>query len=190
MEIICLRFPLIANQVLKNVDNQTLINYRECGWKSSNFINGEKFYWFRILHKYWLIVDIQGHGWQMQGLFYEYWQKIMKNTPLEIVKKLAMASIQFSRTFPQEKIRDWSPFHLAAASGDLKLYKWIEEKCEKLSVFECSTSVGDINSQLHLSADNGSLEIIKYLLRKLVIKNPGNKKGGYSTPLCCKKWPF
>ena len=113
----------------------------------------------------------------MQGFFSEYWQKIMKNTPLEVVKKIAMASIKFSRKFPQEKIRDWSPFHLAAAFGDLKLYKWIEEKCEKLPVFECSTSVGDINSQLHLSADNGSLEIIKYILKKLVMKNPGNKRG-------------
>ena len=181
MENICLRFPQIAVKVLKNVDNQTLINFKLAGRMSPNFINGEKFYWYQILKRYWQIEDSQAHGWQMVGSFSEYWRKIMKQTPLAVVKKVAMASIQKSRKFRYNKIRDWSPFHLAAAFGNLELYKWIEEKCRELPLIECSSNIVHMYTPIHLSADHGNLEVIKYLLKKSVNKNPGNNGG--VTPL-------
>ena len=171
MEDICSRFPHIGVKVLKNVDNSTLIRFRKSSKEIHDFLNGEKFYWLRIFQKYC----------QMAGSFSEYWEKIMKNTPLEVVKKLAIASFQFSTTFPDKNIRDWSPFHLAAAFGNLELYKWIEEKCEKLPLLECSSSLGHGSTQSHLSAHYGKLEIFTYLLKKLLHKNPENEQG--VTPL-------
>ena len=117
----------------------------------------------------------------MAESFYEYWEKILKDTPLEVVKKLAIASYQISKTFIDQKIRDWSPFHLAAAFGNLELYIWIEEKCGELPLLECSSSVGLHSTPLHLSADHENLEIFKYLLKKSVHKNPENEHG---IPLC------
>ena len=178
MENICLRFPHIAKKVLQNVDNRTLVNFRNCSKETVYFINGEKFYLFQILQQFWLIVDSQEHGYQMSGSFPEYWKKILKNTPLENVEKIVRASIKFSTTFSNQRIIDWSPFHLAASFGNLELYKWMEEKCRELPLIE---SFEHMNSPVHMSADNGSLEIIKYLLKKLVNKNPRNKKG--ATPL-------
>ena len=93
MEDICLKFPHIAVKVFKNVDNQTLVNIQKSSRRINNFINGEKFYWLRIFQKYC----------QMAGSFPEYWKKIVKNIPLEVVKKLAMASFQFSKTFTDKK---------------------------------------------------------------------------------------
>ena len=180
MEDICLKFPHIAGKVFKNVDNQTLVNLQKSSRRINNFINGEKFYWLRIFQKYC----------QMAGYFSEYWKKIVKNTPLEVVKKLAMASFQFSKTFADKKIGAWRPFHLAAAFGNLELYKWIEDKCGELPLLECSSSLGHCSNPLHLSADHGSLEIFKYLLKKSVHKNPENEYGVTPLHLAAKNGHF
>ena len=161
MEVICLRFPSVADKILENVDNHTLVNFKESSKGIYNFINGERFYWFRILQT----------KCQMDGLFSEYWKKTCKKTPVEVVKKLAMASIKLSKDFIDNKIRDWSPFHLAAGFGNLELYKWIEEKVGELQLLQNSKQT----TPLHLSAYHGRLEIFKHLVKKSSDKNPKNK---------------
>ena len=160
MEVICLRFPSVADEILKNVENHTLVNFKEASKGNFNFINGERFYWFRILQT----------KCQMDGLFSEYWRKSSKKTPVEVVKRLAMASIKLSKDFIDNKIRDWSPFHLAAAFGNLELYKWIEEKFG-----ERQLSNQKFSTPLHLSAYYGTLEIFMHLVSKSSNKNPKNK---------------
>ena len=167
MEIICLRFPSVADKILKNVDSHTLVSFKESSKGNYNFINGERFYWFRILQT----------KCQMDGLFSKYWKKTSKKTPVEVVKKLAVASIKLSKDFIDNKIRDWSPFHLAAAFGNLELYKWIEEKLGELQLLQNSKQT----TPLHLSAYHGKLEIFKHLVKKSSAKNPKNKFG--VTPL-------
>ena len=161
MEIICLRFPLVADRILKKVDNHTLVNFKESSKGNYNFINGERFYWLRILQT----------KCQMDGLFSEYWKKTSKMTPVEVVKNLAVASIKLSKEFIDNKIWDWSPFHLAAAFGNLELYKWIEKKVGELQLLQNSKQT----TPLHLSAYHGRLEIFKHLLEKSSDKNPKNK---------------
>ena len=161
MEVICLRFPSVADKILENVDNHTLVNFKESSKGIYNFINGERLYWFRILQT----------KCQMDGLFSKYWKKTSKKTPVEVVKKLAVASIKLSKDFIDNKIRDWSPFHLAAAFGNLELYKWIEEKVGELQLLQNSKQT----TPLHLSAYHGRLEIFKHLVKKSSDKNPKNK---------------
>ena len=86
----------VAVKVFKNVDNQTLVNIQKSSRRINNFINGEKFYWLRIFQKYC----------QMAGSFSEYWKKIVKNIPLEVFKKLAMASFKFLKTFTDKKMEN------------------------------------------------------------------------------------
>ena len=81
MENVCLRFPHIAKKVLQNVDNRTLVNFRNCSKETVYFINGEKFYLFQILQQFWLIVDSQEHGYQMSGSFPDNFQFISAQLP-------------------------------------------------------------------------------------------------------------
>ena len=175
MEIICLRFPLVADKILKNVDNHTLMNFKESSKAIYNFINRERFYWFRILQT----------KCQMDWLFSEYWKKTTKKTAIEVVKELAAASIKLSKDFIDNKIRDWSPFHLAAAFGNLELYKWIEKKVGELQLLQNSKQT----TPLHLSAYHGRSEIFKHLVKHFRQK-PKKQIWCYSPTLSCNKWSF
>ena len=165
MEVINYRFPHITEKILKHVDNQSFVNFKESSKGNYNFINGEKFYWIRILQ----------NCCQSFYCYSEYWKKICRTTPVEVVWELAVAAIQLSETFNDKKYWHWSPLHLAAAFGKLELYKRIEEKIREMK------SLQNLSIPLHVSAYHGSLEIFKYLLEKSCNKNPKNKSG--VTPL-------
>ena len=85
MEEICQRFPLIAQKILNHVDNDTLINFSDAGRNNAAFLEKERFYWIRIIQRYNCLI----------GELQEVWKKVVKKTPVEIIKELAVAVHQF-----------------------------------------------------------------------------------------------
>ena len=61
---------------------------------------------------------------QYAPLTYNLWKKVVKNTPFEIIKQLALTVKQFQHSTHYE------PLHYAAISGNLGLYKYIHNKME------------------------------------------------------------
>ena len=43
MEEVNQRFPLIAQKILSNVDNESLINFKEAGQNNAKFLEKERF---------------------------------------------------------------------------------------------------------------------------------------------------
>ena len=152
MEKVCQRFPrLIAQKILNYVDDETLINFKEAGRTNAVFLGKERFYWIRIIQSY-------------NGLFgelQEIWNKVVRRTPVEIIKGLAIAVHQFPsvlyRKFQTECVfdgtlqspfdfvqnieKDWHPFFIGATSGSANICNHIIQKAgvlqdPRLSKFE------------------------------------------------------
>ena len=87
MEVLCQRFPLMAQKILNHVDDQSLINFKESGKTNADFLGQERFYWLRIIQRYnYLIGELQ-----------EVWNQVVRKTPVEIIKELAVAVHQFPK---------------------------------------------------------------------------------------------
>ena len=85
MENIFQRFPVITQMILNNVDERSLINFKETSRDIDEMFKSERFYWIRIMKKY------NGNFQE----FHESWLKVINKSPLEIVKELALAVYQF-----------------------------------------------------------------------------------------------
>ena len=175
MEDLCHRFPSLIPTILENCDNQSLVNFKETSRDLHNFVESERFYWIRIIEKY-------------KENFEEFsncWKKVLKRTPSQIVKRIALAVEQFfsidfviglsslsigkiqnnrkfQRTFIQfkEKYKQWSPLHIAAASRDQIFLHHVIEKTK----FENQDSATNTLSPLHMAAKEGDLESCELIL--------------------------
>ena len=52
MEEFSNRFPALIPMILKNVDDQSLVKFKETSREMSEFIVKDRFYWIRIMKKY------------------------------------------------------------------------------------------------------------------------------------------
>ena len=111
MEELCQRFPLIAQKILNHVDNETLTNLKEIGRNIDDFLGKERFYWLRIIERYNCLI----------GEHREVWNKVVRKTPVEIIKEFAFAVHQFPQTMFRE-LKNYSH------STDIQFYKVGEDK--------------------------------------------------------------
>ena len=147
MEELCQRFPSIAQKIMNDVDNKTLINFKEASKTTDYFLEKERFYWIRIIQRYNCLI----------GELHDVWKKVVKQTPIEIIKELAVAVHQFPqrmffavkpKQFPQTKFENvtlfgksisyldfvqtlephWHPLIVAAACGSVNLCNHIIQK--------------------------------------------------------------
>ena len=144
MEEVCQRFPrLIAQKILNHVDNETLINFKEAGRTNAAFLGKERFYWIRIIQRYNVLF----------GELQEVWNKVVRKTPVEIIKGLAIAVHQFPSIFyrkiqteclaakcvfngtllspldfAQKIQKEWHPLCISATSGSANLCNHIIQK--------------------------------------------------------------
>ena len=141
MELLCQRFPLMAQKIMNHVDDQTLINFKEAGRNNAEFLEKERFYWIRIIQSYNCLI----------GKYQEVWNKVVSKTPIEIIKELAVAVHQFPsilsrelhnenecscnetreiRLSPLEVEKQWHPLFIAATSGSVNLCNHIIHKAK------------------------------------------------------------
>ena len=99
MENICERFPVITQMILNNVDDRSLINFKETSRDNDEMLNSERFYWIRIMKKY------NGNFQE----FYESWLKVINKSPVEIVEELALTVYQFFMARETRSEKQWHP---------------------------------------------------------------------------------
>ena len=164
MEVLYQRFPLVAQKVMNHVDDETLVNFKEAGRNNAEFLGKERFYWLRIIQRYnCLIVELQ-----------EVWKKVVRKTPVEIIKELAVAVHQFPKTM----FRQLSPLKV-------QILKRLGEPITSLDY------VLKVEKQWHplfIGAACGSVNLCNHIIQKVDVKDPRiSKRGvrGKLTPLVC-----
>ena len=191
----------MVQKILNNVDDKTLINFKEAGRDNAAFLEKERFYWIRIIKRYnWLIGELQ-----------EVWRKVVRKTPLEIIKELAVSVYQFPQTifrnlkcdrpitpldFAQKLEKQWHPLFIGAACGSVNLCNHIIQKSDvkepRLSnhrlawfIYEKQYPItsnlttdhlnwidGKITPLVFAAVTLGDVNVFKFLLEKAEDKNP------------------
>ena len=176
MEDLCIRIPLVAGIILKNLDNQSLMICRESSREICKYLNEEKLVSVRKIKEY------NNSYVQFQNI----WEKVLKKASVEIVQEFAhLAQEFFKLRLPNDDIHDvrhkrrikqWHPLWMATLSGHLKLCQYIIEKTRDTNPVR-----EDGRSALHLAAQCGDFKIYEFLLVNLSDKNPATSSGW--TPL-------
>ena len=127
MDVIQIRFPTLAVKILNNVDDQSLLKYKESDKDNCEFLRQERFYWMRILKKYRKKYN------EYFETCNESWRKAISKTPTGFVKKLAMAVFNFFKSVSnhflkihfcpkEDKFSPLTPVLIAAYDGDINLF--------------------------------------------------------------------
>ena len=178
MDEIMIRFPVLFQGILKELDNKSLTKCRKIDKKWQNFIDNERFFLFRKLQKY--------HS-NMEE-FFEQWKKATQGASIETIGELSVAVLKFfeDTTYWQDtstyfcfylstrkkKDEQWSPLHITAEQGHLELSKYIIEKTGDKNP---KNRKGD--TALQMSAEKGQLEVSKLIIENLEDKNPRGYEG-------------
>ena len=129
MDIIAKRFPHLAVNISNNLDDQSLVRFKEANRENSEFMIQNRFYWIRILKKYNDYFETSN----------ESWKKSISKTPIEFVRKLAMAALNFFKTaskdiedFIEVDFHPWNkeqltPLHIAAYDGNLNFFQEVKK---------------------------------------------------------------
>ena len=162
MEDLCKRFPVLAKKLLQNLDDQSLVIFKETSRDINSVSTNERAYWLRIIQKY------SGNLLEFQNA----WKKVLNKIPIEILKQLAAATWEFFK--PHENERhiwrtelQYSPLCISADRNLLELCEYVlfktgDEKMER----------EDGSSPLHLAAHAGHLEVYKLISQKASNKYP------------------
>ena len=85
MENILLRFPVIGQEIFKQVNNPNLTKCKEVCHSWGYFLNNTRLVWLRIIQKY-----------EKNNVeFKEDWKKVTTKVTCETLKSLAIATEQF-----------------------------------------------------------------------------------------------
>ena len=166
LEGLCLRFPLISDQIWDSLDNQSFIKVLESSKEIYLHLKETPLYWKKILRCY------NGNFVNFQ----ESWNKVIK-APVEIVKQLATEAQVFFKSFPLSFELQHSPFIIAVNSGNLYLCEFIAEKIGIRNLKKTKV----LDNALLQASSQGNIEICKFIMKNLENKNPGDDEG--VTPL-------
>ena len=161
-EELCLRFPLIFDQIWDSLDKQSFIKVLESSKEIYLHLKETPLYWKKILRCY------NGNFINFQ----ESWNKVIK-APVEIVKQLATEAQVFFKSFPLSFELQHSPIFIAANSGDLYLCEFI---AEKIGIRNLKKSK-ELDNALLQASSQGNIEICKFIMKNLENKNPGDDEG-------------
>ena len=107
---------------------------------------------------------------------YLQWNKVLKNTPFEIVNKLSVMTLQFFKDDSSRRKFQWSPLQIVAEQGDFELFMFISEKTKKTKPI--INYGNDVTHPIYMAAKKGREEICKVLIVNSVLKNPYNINNG------------
>ena len=156
MENLRNRFPTLITKILENVDDESLVTFKETNREMRGSIVEERFYWIRILRKH-------------KDNFVEFcesWNMVIKKNPVEIVQEIALAVLEFFRvqmpvgrtsTGTSRMTWQWAPLHIAAEHGNLRIFQYIFHKTNNVYPIKPATA-------LHLAAQKGHFEVCKYIV--------------------------
>ena len=182
LENFCLRFPVLRDEILNQLNPQSLSTCKGLSNFWDDQINESRIYWIRKIQIY--AEDFIQYK--------EDWTIFETKTPLETLKDLATAlnvlrdlgkedwKILFSKTslemLNMELADQWSPLHIAAMFS-LELFKEIALKFKNINP---ANNNGE--TPLHSAVKCGHLDICKFILENIQEnKNPEDNFG--FTPL-------
>ena len=145
--------------MLNNLDEQSLSNCKEASRVVSHFVIQERFYWIRIIQKYY----------KNLCEFKRSWKIVTHRTSTGILKQLAIAVHCFFTTRLRASCH-WSPFHIAAGSGDMQLCTHVYQKIHQLENKNPENKKGW--NPLHVAALSGHVDICVLIMHHLENKNP------------------
>ena len=166
MEELIKRFPSIAQDVQKELDNRSLTKCKEVSPLWNDSVDNKKEIWLRRIRL-------------RSGKFEEFrtlWNAVISKTSVERVKALSLAVQNF---FEENLYREdqFTPHHVVAAYGSKELYEYIANKTGQI---DNRTSRLE-NTALHYSAEFGNVGVFQFLIENSDDKNPRNIDG--ITPL-------
>ena len=119
MENIFGRFPVLGNAIFSQLPDQKLVESYQVSKTWQSFIKNQKLPWIRMMQKH--TGNIDEHP--------ETWGKVVRKTPVEIVKEMAISVHKFYTAIPIKMAEyQYGPLHVAARDGTLNLYKFILDK--------------------------------------------------------------
>ena len=144
-----LRFPHIVQDIFKELDNKSLTHCRNVSRVCCDFIDDEKFYSLRKIQ-----------GCVRMTEFQQQWNKVLKNIPTQVAKKIFVTVEHFFQYDLYRKKLQWSPLHIAAEQGQVELCKFIFEKTK-----DANPRRKDGITAIHMATFNGCHKICKLLRR-------------------------
>ena len=173
IDTILSRFPVMAEDIFKELDSKSMVKCRKMSVPWQNFIDNQRFIWIRRMQK------CSGNMQQ----FYEQWKLAIRNTPTDHVRELSKLVEQFfDDNILEKKLAldnhisgrrlQWAPLHATASQGHLELSRYIIQKTGDKN----PTGSFDI-TPLHFAAYNGHTEVCRHIVELVDDKNPFNDKG-------------
>ena len=115
MDQILKRFPDVAQDIFKQLDNKSLVNCMEVSKIWHNFLSNDSLLWKRRIIKHE----------KCQTEFKEAWKLVTKQSPTRKLREVALAIENF---YKSEKYRiylylktQFSPLHIVAAVGNISV---------------------------------------------------------------------
>jgi hypothetical protein len=162
IDIMIARFPHVVTNIFKELDNQTLTTCRNVSRICCDYLDREKILSIRMIQSFR----------KNTGISCPHWNKVLKNTPVELLKELAVST----QPYGSNSVFQWSSLHIVAEQGNLELCKFIFEKTK-----DTKPRIENKWTALHAAANMGHKEICKFLINNSDEKNPSDDNG--KTPL-------
>ena len=159
MDIIVRRFPTLAVKILNNLDDQSLVKFKEADRMSLEFIIQEKFYWIRILKKYHELFETRKESWNIS----------ISKTPTGFVKKLAMAVFNYCNVDVKNDVflpedEQLIPLIIAAFDGDVNFFQKVKEKTFNLN--QTLSRFGTSLNPISIAAYKGHIALCRHLMNE------------------------
>ena len=178
MDEIILRFPMVAKRIFEELDNQCLTKSKCVNQIWNLFINESKSTWIRILNKY----NVKS----FESKFRNHWKLLVKRESVHNLRKITTAVYRFYLKNTSRQEFHWSPHHIAADYGNVRLYIDITKKFG----FENRANDNDV-TPLHIAVQCGHIEICKIIIENTNgNKNPRKKNGWTPLHIAAKKGHF
>ena len=158
MDELIKRFPSIAQDVYKELDNETLTKCKEVSPLWYDSVDNQKEIWLRRIR-------LRSEKFEE---FRTLWNTVISKTPVERVKALSLAVQKF---FEENLFREedqLTPHHVVAAYGSKELYEYIANKTGQIDNRTSNVE----NTALHFSASRGNVGVFQFLFEKSDEKNP------------------
>ena len=169
IDIMIARFPHLVKNIFKELGDESLTTCRTVSRQCYDYLDldSERFLWIRMIQRYR----------KNMGISYPHWNKVLKNTPFELVKEFSVATQQFFKDDISRNDFHWSPLQIVAEQGNLTLCKYILEKTKNTE--PCIQYNGDVyhTHPILMAAKKGHEEICKVLIDTSEEKNPSDALG-------------
>ena len=191
-ENFCLRFPELTESIFDSLDSQSLIRCKEVNRPWNNFLTAPKFLLIRKIFK-----KFENHhrrSWKTT----EIWKYFTKNLQTSDILQLELACSNFclensenygldshcnaenyandpleidpeNQDLPAWSLQCITPIHIAAGTGNLALLETLVAKVNKIQAKDDYRL-----TPLHYAAMHGHLETCRFIMEKIIDKNPSN----------------